>query len=60
MTPADTTNEGNGSFGEERDSVLHPGENFHGYIVEKLIGKGGLGTIWLVRQIGRASCRERV
>ena len=42
-------NEENGSFSEKKDSVLHPGETFHGYRVEKLIGKGGLGTIWLVR-----------
>ena len=42
-------NEENGSFSEKTDPVLHPGETFHGYRVEKLIGKGGLGTIWLVR-----------
>jgi serine/threonine-protein kinase len=42
-------NEGGGPFGEEKGSVLHPGESFHGYIIEKQIGKGGLGTIWLGR-----------
>ena len=29
--------------------MFHPGESFHGYNIEKLIGKGGLGTIWLGR-----------
>ena len=34
---------------EERGAALHPGESFHGYVIEKQIGKGGLGTIWLGR-----------
>lgn len=29
--------------------LFEPGEDFHGYIVEKPIGKGGLGSVWLVR-----------
>ena len=36
-------------FGEKRAVVFHPGESFHGYIIEKQIGEGGLGTIWLGR-----------
>ena len=28
---------------------FEPGEEFHGYIVERLIGRGGLGSVWLVR-----------
>ena len=27
--------------------VLAPGEEFHGYVVDRQIGAGGLGTIWL-------------
>jgi len=38
-----------GSSCEERGASLHPGESFHGYVIEKQIGKGGLGTIWLGR-----------
>lgn len=29
--------------------LFRPGEAFHGYVVERLLGKGGLGTVWLVR-----------
>ena len=29
--------------------VLAPGEEFHGYVVDRQIGAGGLGTIWLAR-----------
>ena len=29
--------------------MFRPGDNFHGYEVERLLGKGGLGTVWLVR-----------
>lgn len=29
--------------------LFEPGEDFHGYIVEKPIGKGGLGSVWLIR-----------
>ncbi len=42
-------NEEGGSFDEAKGPLLHPGESFHGYIIEKQIGKGGLGTIWLGR-----------
>ncbi len=42
-------NEEEGSFGDKRDSVFRLGESFHGYVIEKQIGKGGLGTIWLGR-----------
>ena len=42
-------NEGGGSFGEPKGSVFHPGESFHGYVIEKQIGQGGLGSIWLGR-----------
>ena len=42
-------NEDGGPFGEEKRSVLHPGESFHGYVIEKQIGQGGLGSIWLGR-----------
>ena len=34
---------------EEKPVVFESGELFHGYIIEKQIGKGGLGTIWLGR-----------
>ena len=36
-------------FRKEKDPLLHPGESFHGYKIEKQIGKGGLGSIWLAR-----------
>ena len=42
-------NEGGGSFGEAKGPVFHPGESFHGYVIEKQIGQGGLGSIWLGR-----------
>lgn len=29
--------------------VLQPGENFRGYVVERLLGEGGLGSVWLAR-----------
>ena len=29
--------------------VLQPGENFRGYLVERLLGEGGLGSVWLAR-----------
>ncbi len=38
-----------GFFVEKKAVVFHPGESFHGYIIEKQIGEGGLGTIWLGR-----------
>ena len=31
------------------EPLFRPGERFHGYCVEKLLGKGGLGAVWLVR-----------
>ena len=37
------------SFGEAKGPLLRPGDSFHGYVIEKQIGKGGLGTIWLGR-----------
>ena len=42
-------NEDGGPFSEEKGPVLHPGESFHGYMIEKQIGQGGLGSIWLGR-----------
>ena len=41
--------DGEGHSKEEKAVVFEPGELFHGYIIEKQIGKGGLGTIWLGR-----------
>ena len=41
--------ENDGLLGETPEAVLRPGESFHGYMIEKQIGKGGLGTIWLGR-----------
>ena len=46
---ASDINEGGGFFDEEKGPVFHPGESFHGYVIEKQIGVGGLGTIWLGR-----------
>ena len=34
---------------EEKPDVLRPGENFRGYTVERPLGKGGLGAVYLVR-----------
>ena len=33
----------------EGEALFQRGESFHGYTVERLLGKGGLGTVWLVR-----------
>ena len=41
--------ENDGLWGETPGMVFRPGESFHGYMIEKQIGKGGLGTIWLGR-----------
>ena len=41
-------NEDGGPF-EAKGHVFHPGETFHGYVIEKQIGQGGLGSIWLGR-----------
>ena len=49
MEPEEDINKEQGPLGEEKGSVLHLGESFHGYVIEKQIGKGGLGTIWLGR-----------
>ena len=32
-----------------KEPLFQPGERFRGYCVEKLLGKGGLGAVWLVR-----------
>ena len=39
----------NGSLGGTKSNIFYPGESFRGYIIEKQIGSGGLGTIWLGR-----------
>jgi len=31
------------------EPLFQPGEHFRGYCVEKMLGKGGLGSVWLVR-----------
>ena len=33
----------------DHGDVFLPGESFHGYAVERLLGKGGLGAVYLVR-----------
>ena len=33
----------------EGDLLFRQGETFHGYVVERRLGTGGLGTVWLVR-----------
>ena len=42
-------NEIDGILGADQASIFLPGESFHGYIVERQLGKGGLGTVWLAR-----------
>ena len=32
-----------------RQDVFQIGEKFHGYVVERLLGNGGLGAVYLVR-----------
>ena len=36
------------SFGGA-EPVFQPGEEFHGYVVDRALGKGGLGSVWLAR-----------
>ena len=36
---------------EDDGVLLRPGDIFHGYKVERQLGKGGLGTVWLVRHL---------
>ena len=31
------------------EPIFQPGDNFRGYVVERLLGDGGLGTVWLAR-----------
>ena len=33
----------------DKEDVFVPGERFHGYVVERLLGNGGLGAVYLVR-----------
>ena len=33
----------------DKPDLLQPGEGFRGYVVERLLGKGGLGAVYLVR-----------
>ena len=33
----------------EKTDMFQPGERFRGYVVERLLGKGGLGAVYLVR-----------
>ena len=35
------------NFGKQ--DVFNPGDRFHGYVVERLLGNGGLGAVYLVR-----------
>ena len=42
-------NEDGSPFDEVKGTMFHPGESFHGYMIEKQIGQGGLGSIWLGR-----------
>ena len=35
--------------GADAKPVFRVGEHFHGYVIEKQLGKGGLGTVWLAR-----------
>ena len=34
---------------EDRPDLFQSGENFRGYVIERLLGKGGLGAVYLVR-----------
>ena len=33
----------------DKPDLLQPAEEFRGYVVERLLGKGGLGAVYLVR-----------
>ncbi len=33
----------------DEEPIFRQGDVFHGHVIERLLGKGGLGTVWLVR-----------
>ncbi len=35
------------NFGKQ--DIFNPGDKFHGYVIERLLGNGGLGAVYLVR-----------
>jgi len=37
------------SFVADDESLFKKDEHFHGYVVDRLLGKGGLGEVWMVR-----------
>jgi len=41
-------------------STLKKGQQFGSYMILDALGAGGMGEVYLAREIGRASCRERV
>ena len=34
---------------ENDENIFQPGEEFHGYVVDRVLGQGGLGSVWLAR-----------